>query len=80
MTLRDGINLAIEKKMQKKMLRLIPDNKVVLVSRDANATADWVAVNTRKGMCTSSWIRQLPSLVGILDKGWILCSTLMNLS
>ena len=42
-----------------KMLALILDSRVGLIKRDANAIADWEAVNTRKGMCMSGWKRQI---------------------
>ena len=52
-----------------KLLRLLLDYKVVLITREENAATDWVARNSRKGMCMSGWDRQLPlSLVRILDK------------
>ena len=42
---------------------------MVLITREANAAADWVARNSRKEMCMSGWDRQLPlSLVRILEK------------
>ena len=52
-----------------KLLKFVPKMKVVLIRREANAVANWVATNTRKETCESGWSRQLPSpLVGILDK------------
>ena len=56
-----------------KLLRLIPDYKVVLITIEANATANWVVRNSRKMMCMSGWDRQLPlSFVKILDKDGLL--------
>ena len=55
------------------MLNIIPEKKVNWIKRDANAAANWVAVNTRKGMCQYGWARRIPSpLVGILDKDGLL--------
>ena len=52
-----------------KMLKLIPDCKIELIKRIANAMADWITVNAKKGICMSSWVRHRPSsLVRILDK------------
>ena len=42
---------------------------MVLINREANAVADWVARNSSRGMGMSGWVRHLPlSLVRILDK------------
>ena len=43
--------------------------KVVLVRRNTNCVADWIAKETMKRMSGFGWIRQPPSsLVYILDK------------
>ena len=50
------------------LLKLIPDKKVLLIKREANAAVDWVAVNAKRKMCTSGWVGNVPSsLVRILD-------------
>ena len=52
-----------------KQIQLIPGRKVTFVRREANAAANWLAINTRKGMCQPGWLRRLPSvLVEILNK------------
>ena len=52
-----------------KLLKLIPDYKMVVINRKANAVADWIARNSSKGMCMLNWVKYLPlSLVRILDK------------
>ena len=52
-----------------RMLELIPNWKLNVVKRSANAAADWLAVQTRLGMSMSDWRGHLPfSLVGILNK------------
>ncbi|XWS33374.1 hypothetical protein CRYUN_Cryun22dG0076600 [Craigia yunnanensis] len=53
----------------KEKLKLIPNWKLSLVRKSANAAIDWVAVQTKKGICMSNWLRQVSfSLVGILNK------------
>ena len=52
-----------------RLLRLVPDWKLRVIKRSANAAADWVAIQTKLGMCLFDWIRHHPSsLVEILDK------------
>ena len=43
-----------------RMLALIPDCKVELIKRKANAIVDWMTVNTKMGMCMFGWERHLP--------------------
>ena len=52
-----------------KMLKIVPNWKLMVIRRNANAATYWIAVHTRKGMCMADWIRhRLFSLVGILNK------------
>ena len=51
------------------MLQIVLESKVMLVRKEANTVANWVEMNTKKGMCMSGWDRQMSSsLVRIFDK------------
>ena len=53
----------------KHLLKQISEKKVVLVRRNANCIADWIAKEAMKGMSEFDWIKQPPSsLMYILDK------------
>ncbi|XWS44376.1 hypothetical protein CRYUN_Cryun15aG0039700 [Craigia yunnanensis] len=55
-----------------RLLRLIPGWKIRIIKKVTNAAANWIAVQTKLGMCSPEWIRHHPSfLVGILDKDGI---------
>ena len=43
-----------------RLLRLVPDWKLRVIKR-ANAAIDWVAIQTKLGMCLFDWIRHHPS-------------------
>ena len=63
-----------------RLLKIIPNWRLRVV-RSTNAAADWIAVQTKKGMCLSDWLRHHPfSLVGILNKdglpATVMCSLL----
>ena len=61
-----------------RLLKLISERKMMLISKEANAAANWIAVNSRRGMCMSGWDRHLPStLVRILNKDGLPCTPIM---
>ena len=57
----------------KHLLKQIIEKKVVLIRRNANCAADWIAKEAIKRMSRFGWLRQPPSsLVYILDKDRLL--------
>ena len=55
----------------------IQENRIKLIRRLANKAADWVAIQSREGMCPVGWLKMPPSSLGAdIVQRWASCPTI----